>query len=125
TFVRMWGTPGNIPGQFNFPQGVAVDSLGNLYVTDQGNVRVQKFLSPGFVLDDADPDDADGINNSITYDALPAGTYVVTELPVTNWTLTDISCEGNSNTPVINLLTGELSIALGTGEDVTCTFRNQ
>jgi len=34
-------------GQFNNPQGVAVDSLGNVYVTDNANNRVEKFTSGG------------------------------------------------------------------------------
>jgi DNA-binding beta-propeller fold protein YncE len=33
--------------QFNGPRGVAVDSSGNVYVTDTGNDRVQKFSNSG------------------------------------------------------------------------------
>ncbi|MCV0399860.1 MAG: 6-bladed beta-propeller [Nitrosarchaeum sp.] len=35
------------PGYFSHPQSVAVDSEGNVYVTDLGNKRVQKFSSDG------------------------------------------------------------------------------
>jgi DNA-binding beta-propeller fold protein YncE len=35
---------------FNFPDGVAVDHLGNVYVTDTGNNRLQKFTSDGVFL---------------------------------------------------------------------------
>ena len=34
-------------GQFNVPDGIAVDSLGYVYVADSNNFRVQKFTSAG------------------------------------------------------------------------------
>jgi DNA-binding beta-propeller fold protein YncE len=34
-------------GQFNEPWGIAVDNIGNVYVTDYENNRVQKFSSSG------------------------------------------------------------------------------
>lgn len=43
TFVMKWGLPGAGPGEFNSPVGVAADASGNVYVTDYGNDRVQKF----------------------------------------------------------------------------------
>ncbi len=43
-----WGTSGTGSGQFlNGAGGVAVDSAGNVYVTDLGNHRVEKFTSGG------------------------------------------------------------------------------
>ncbi len=41
-FAAQWGKPGAVAGQFNCPQGVAVDSQGNLYVADKYNHRIQK-----------------------------------------------------------------------------------
>jgi DNA-binding beta-propeller fold protein YncE len=42
---------GSGPGEFIFPEGVAVSPAGTLYVTDQGNHRVQELTSSGeFVL---------------------------------------------------------------------------
>jgi DNA-binding beta-propeller fold protein YncE len=41
------GTPGSGRGQFSTPYGVAVDCRGNLYVTDEGNDRVQVFAAAG------------------------------------------------------------------------------
>jgi phage tail-like protein len=35
--------PGNGPGEFNGPWGLAADGAGNLYVADHGNGRVQKL----------------------------------------------------------------------------------
>jgi tripartite motif-containing protein 71 len=43
----MWGKTGTRTGQFYNPQGVAVDSSGNAYVSDYGNHRIQKFNSNG------------------------------------------------------------------------------
>jgi DNA-binding beta-propeller fold protein YncE len=43
-FIGKWGSYGTGDGEFYIPTGVAVDSTGvNVYVTDSGNHRVQKF----------------------------------------------------------------------------------
>ncbi len=42
--LKTWGGPGSGDGQFNDPEGIAVDSThGFVYLTDSGNNRVQKF----------------------------------------------------------------------------------
>jgi len=47
-FQLSWGTAGSGNGQFlNGAGGVAVDSAGNVYVTDLGNHRIEKFTSGG------------------------------------------------------------------------------
>ena len=40
-------SPGSDNGQFNYPIGIVVDSLGNVYVADTHNNRIQKFDSNG------------------------------------------------------------------------------
>ena len=46
-YVNMFGENGSGNGQFNIPQGLCLDSSGNIYVADQNNGRVQKFDSSG------------------------------------------------------------------------------
>ena len=49
TFLFKWGHFGvsETPGVFAVPRGVAIDAVGNVYVTDTGNERVQKFTEAG------------------------------------------------------------------------------
>src|SRR3989442_2780498 len=51
-FSLQWGSYGlQTTGQFAFPQGIAVDPNGDVYVVDTGNSRIQKFDSNGkFIL---------------------------------------------------------------------------
>jgi NHL repeat-containing protein len=46
-FITSWGTKGTGDGQLLHPHGVAVDSSGNVYVTDEERQDVQKFNSNG------------------------------------------------------------------------------
>lgn len=43
-FVTKWGSPGSADGQFNFPDDLAIDALGNSWVIEPApNARVQVF----------------------------------------------------------------------------------
>jgi tripartite motif-containing protein 2/3/tripartite motif-containing protein 71 len=45
--ILSFGTRGSGEGEFDFPTGVAVDEVGNIFVADQRNCRVQKFTREG------------------------------------------------------------------------------
>ena len=46
-YLATIGSAGNGNGQFNDPEGIAIDSGGNIYVADSGNNRVEKFDKAG------------------------------------------------------------------------------
>lgn len=51
-FIRAWGSnpvgqPATGPGEFYGPRAIVIDAAGNLYVTDTGNKRVEKFDANG------------------------------------------------------------------------------
>ena len=45
-----WGEPGDGPGQFYVPHGIAVDRHGTVYVADRENSRIQLFAPDGAFL---------------------------------------------------------------------------
>ncbi|MDW0135407.1 MAG: 6-bladed beta-propeller, partial [Nitrososphaeraceae archaeon] len=47
TLVSAWGTKGTGPGEFLHAHGIAVDSEGNVYVSDAEKCNIQKFDSEG------------------------------------------------------------------------------
>jgi sugar lactone lactonase YvrE len=47
TLISAWGTKGTGPGQFLHAHGIAVDSNGNVYVSDAEKCNIQKFDSEG------------------------------------------------------------------------------
>jgi sugar lactone lactonase YvrE len=46
-FLGEWGTPGDGPGQMNWPLGIASDSVGNVYIVDAGTKFIHKFDRTG------------------------------------------------------------------------------
>ncbi len=46
-FLGKFGSAGSGNGQFSGPQGVAVNSSGDVYVVDDGNSRVEKWIPAG------------------------------------------------------------------------------
>lgn len=45
--ISQWGTSGSQDGSLMFPHSLAVDDSGNVYISDQGNHRIQKFDDNG------------------------------------------------------------------------------
>lgn len=46
-YVGQWGSAGSGDGQFSTPKDLTFDSLGNCFVLDAGNNRIQVFSAPG------------------------------------------------------------------------------
>jgi len=66
-FVTKWGTEGSGDGQFAFPKGITVDPESDIYVADNLNHRVQKFVSDGtFITAWGSLGSEDGLFNSPT-----------------------------------------------------------
>ena len=51
-FIKAWGKQGSGPGEFDVPHGLAMDSLGRLFVADRSNDRIQIFDQEGKFLAD-------------------------------------------------------------------------
>ena len=49
-WLKSWGEPGDLPGQFNTPHSIAVDAQDHIYVADRGNRRIQVFDTEGRLL---------------------------------------------------------------------------
>ena len=61
SLLQNGGNAGDGDGEFDEPLGIAVDSYGNVYVTDSNNNRVQKFTSDGtFIKKWGNPGSGDG-----------------------------------------------------------------
>jgi len=61
SFITKWGTSGTADGQFSTPNGIAVDTAGNVYVAEGNGNRVQKFDNNGtFLLKFGIPGDVPG-----------------------------------------------------------------
>ncbi|NLX03767.1 MAG: 6-bladed beta-propeller, partial [Phycisphaerae bacterium] len=46
-FDRAWGTQGTGNGQFDLPDGIAIDAANDVYVADTQNNRIQRFSDTG------------------------------------------------------------------------------
>src|SRR5262245_37077203 len=82
TFLLKWGNSGGAPGQFAGPWGAATDALGNVYVVDSGNCRIQKFDRLGnFITQWGSFGSGNGELNTPTYASVaPNGDVYVSDL---------------------------------------------
>jgi uncharacterized repeat protein (TIGR01451 family) len=99
----------------------AQGAIGNAAATDF-NFGTTGLTPTSFTLDD-DGDAA--LSDTRTFSNLTAtevkgDTYSVTEQPIDGWTLTSITCSGNS----YNVVGRTVSVNLGAGQTVSCTYRN-
>jgi hypothetical protein len=46
-FLKSWGSKGTGPGQFDLLHSMAIDALGNVYIGDRSNKRIQVFDNNG------------------------------------------------------------------------------
>ncbi|MGD8321624.1 MAG: hypothetical protein PVJ02_14265 [Gemmatimonadota bacterium] len=61
----------------------------------------------------------------VVYSTLSAGTYSITEVPNSEYTLTDLGCSDQAAGAYDPQVTRTVSVDLPAGGDVTCTFINQ
>lgn len=88
---------------------------------------IQNFTFYGpfgrFLLDDALPDDNDGVARSISY-SVNSGIYNVSEASQSSWSLSAIICSNPAKASV-NLSQRSVSITVVAGDVITCTFVNK
>jgi hypothetical protein len=109
TFILTWGTAGTDNGQFLLPRGIAVDTTGNVYVTDAaGDTRgqIQKFDANGTFLGrvGANNDNPDGFISA----------YRITTDSTNNVYATDAGADKNSNLVKKFNSSGVFQFAFGT-----------
>ncbi len=73
-------------------------------------------------LDDANPDDGDGVSNSFSI-IVPPGTYNFSEVGMADWDLTAIHCTP-SDKAVVDLSINSAQFNVSAGDDVTCVYEN-
>ena len=86
------------------------------------NFRITSPLS-NFSLDDAMPDDNDGVLRQQSFAVAP-GVYRFTETVPTSWFLTAIQCSPAAK-GAVDLVNRQVTITVVAGDSVTCTFINQ
>lgn len=107
-------------GAFEFALETATITIEKVAFPDDGTDFAFTGDFGPFTLDDADPDDSDGVSSMITFSELEPGTYNVAETVPEGWQLDDIDCEGGDTSPI----TDGVAITVSGGDEVTCTFFN-
>lgn len=77
-----------------------------------------------FKLDDANPNDNDGVNSSMIFSSLAPGAYTFVETLPAGWQAPTLNCTSDTNADNNTPVTNGLVINLDAGENVVCTFDN-
>jgi gliding motility-associated-like protein len=104
------GAPGKADGtgraaSFYDPEGLAINSLGELFIGDKGNNLVRKMILTGYTISPALPA---GLNFDVT-SGIISGTPTATS-PTTTYTITGYNVDGSSTAQVTITVTGENGI---------------
>lgn len=78
-----------------------------------------------FALADDGDEVGDGTWRDYGTSGLTAGTYQLTQQPMTGWNLTGIDCSDPDNGTTVNLVEGTVTFDLDADETIDCTFTNQ
>jgi hypothetical protein len=82
------------------------------------------FTSPNATLDAIHLTTVGGTASSAVYTLSP-GSYVISEDALVGWSLTSLSCTGDTdNGSLVNLASRAVTIDLDAGENIVCTFSN-
>ena len=80
--------------------------------------------SPFFITLDTDPTSLGTTHMNVQQlDSEDLGSYIITEGPLSNWTLTDIQCLGDEEVSY-NVEGFNVQLDVDNGEDIVCTFYN-
>ncbi len=112
------------PGSDYWPDWQSSPTRGSItIVQDSRPDSAQDFhwavTGPGVSSFDLDDDPNGALPSSITFDDLESTTYTFTQAAVTGWSLTSLGCDAGGT---VNLGQRRVSVALGHGQNVTCTF---
>lgn len=123
-FLHKWGSAGLGDGEYFTVNDVALDGANNIYTTDSSADNVQRFASLGFPLDDANPDDNDGVPGSQTLYDLPAGVWTFTSDAPVGWNVISIVCQSDdpADSSTTDVSSGMATLAVDVGEHFACTF---
>ncbi len=105
---------------------------------NNGSITIIKDASPNSAQDFAftttgtglssfnlDDDSDNTLSNTKVFSSLSSGNYSITESATTGWSLSSLSCVDNTTQQAVGTLNGAVaSIALTSGQNVTCTYTN-
>jgi len=100
----------------------SIKIIKNSLPNDNQDFEFYRNFGSNFFLED-DGNNSDGQPNNILFSNLASGAYSFGEYAYDNWNLNNITCTGGGN-PNVVLNHRYLTVNLGLGENVECTFEN-